>query len=318
MAQAGKRSDGAGMGSAGAGTLLVLLAAGLWGSNGLFVAAFEGYGLAGTQYTAVKLSSAAIGAFICELVKNHGHMVRVGAKDILWLAINGFVGAFLFSLLYNVSTAYTNMATAAVLIYLMPCLVMAWSVLRGEERLTGRKVLCLILSLSACALVSGIFSSGIEGSLVGVLAGLASAVCYAVNNIIQAGPLKRLPTFTVVFYTALFGAMGGVIYAAATDGFATAVAIYMAQPSALALNILYGALCTLIAFMLYNTALRLIPVSQASILATFEPVAAAIFGALFLGEAFTPEVVAGIVCEVVSLVMLQTGPQESLEEPRSA
>ena len=63
--------------------------------------------------------------------------------------------------------------------------------------------------------------------------------------------------------------------------------------------------CSLVTFLLYNTALRYLPVSQAAILATFEPVAAAVLGFVVLGQGVTPAMLVGMSFEVAALVVLQ-------------
>ena len=54
-----------------------------------------------------------------------------------------------------------------------------------------------------------------------------------------------------------------------------------------------------------TAALKTIPASRASIAATFEPVAAALFGLVLFGQKMDGFGVAGIVCEIAALVLLQ-------------
>ena len=62
----------------------------------------------------------------------------------------------MFGLFYTSSIQLVGMGTAAVLIYLMPSLVMLFSVVFLHEKFTPGKGLCLVLSLLGCALVSGV------------------------------------------------------------------------------------------------------------------------------------------------------------------
>ena len=55
---------------------------------------------------------------------------------------------------------------------------------------------------------------------------------------------------------------------------------------------------------LYTAALKTISASRASIAATFEPVAAALFGLVLFGQKMDGFGVAGIVCEIAALVLL--------------
>ena len=290
------------------GSLLVLLAACLWGSNGLFVAALGAYGLESGQYTAVRVLAAFMGALVWQLVAER-RVPRVSGAELAWLAVNGVVGVFLFSYTYGIAIQLTSMATAAVLIYLMPSIVTAWSVVCGRERLTPLKVACLALSLVACALVSGLATGGIVGSAAGIACGLVAALCFSANNIVQGGPLSGLTPRTVLVYTFGFASVAAVAHVLVSGGAAQALATYAAEPMALIVNVAYGLTCSLATYFLYNTALRMIPLGQAATLATFEPVAASVLGVALLGEELTAAMLAGIGLEVVALVLLQASPK---------
>lgn len=290
-------------------TALVLVAATLWGCNGLFVSYLTAAGLQSAQFTAVRFVAAAVVAVAICLVRDRRSLV-VGKSELGWLVLNGAVGAFAFGLTYTFAIQLTGMATAAVLIYLMPSLVMAWSVVVGGEKLTGRKVICLALSLLGCALVSGLASGGLAVSLAGVAMGVLSALFYTLNNLVQGGPLRKMDPLAVAALTLVFAALAASAYALATTGMSGAAEVFAARPDALLINVLFGVVCSVATFFAYNLALRYIPASRASVFATFEPVAAAVLGAAVLGDALTPGMVAGIACEVGALVLMQVSPSE--------
>jgi DME family drug/metabolite transporter len=83
------------------------------------------------------------------------------------------------------------------------------------------------------------------------------------------------------------------------------VAYILTTPGALAANLGLGLVCSLAAQWLYTAALKTIPASRASIAATFEPVVAALFGLVLFGQKMDAFGVAGIVCEIAALVILQ-------------
>ena len=284
--------------------LLVLTAAVLWGANGLFVVPLQDAGLSGTQITCARFISAATGAFAICAAKRCS--LRIGSlRDATWFALNGVAGVFLFGLFYTYAIQATGMATAAVLIYLMPSFVMAFSVFTRREPCAARKVLCLAMSLLGCALVSGVAAPGASVAPVGVLFGVLAALFYACNNIVQAGPLARYEPATVSAWSTLFGALAATVHAGFCGELPSMAALFAARPDALGVNVVYGLVCSLVTFLLYNTALRYLPVSQAAILATFEPVAAAVLGFVVLGQGVTPAMLVGMSFEVAALVVLQ-------------
>lgn len=283
--------------------VLVLGAATLWGSNGIFVNLLNAAGLNGTQITAVRMCSVPVLCLVLLLLTDRSQL-RIRPADWIWFVLNGVAGTFCFTLLYTLSIEWTGMATAAVLIYLMPSLVMLFSVLFLGEHFTPRKGLCLVLSLLACGLVSGL-ADGFSLRWNGLLAGLGSAVCYAVYNILIATKLRRYSPLTIVFYSGLLAAIPSVLYAALTGDLAGIAPIFAADPGALALNVLLAVFCSVLPYGLYNTAVKSMAASKASILATFEPIAAALFGLFLFREAVSPAGWLGIGCEVAALVLLQ-------------
>jgi DME family drug/metabolite transporter len=289
---------------------MVLLAATLWGGSGLFVGFLSSAGLTATQYTMVR-SICAYATILVVVLARDWHSIRVEMKDVPWFILNGAIGIFAFTLLYATTIQLTGMATAAVLIYLMPSIVFVYQVLRHRERVSALRLVCLALSLAGCALVSGVLSPGTKVVAGGIVMGVIAAITYAVCNLTQAGPLSKYPTSIVVLHSLGIAMVLSIVYALLTDDMSAAFAIYARNPSVLVVNAAFGILCSVVTYLLYNGALRKIPASQAALLATFEPVAAALLGAAFLGQRLDFATVAGIACEVVALILTQYAGQRS-------
>lgn len=79
-----------------------------------------------------------------------------------------------------------------------------------------------------------------------------------------------------------------------------------------------GLVCSLAAQWLYTAALKTIPASRASIAATFEPVAAALFGLVLFGQKMDGFGVAGIVCEIAALVLCSCRPPQNGKDKQMA
>ena len=294
-----------------AAVLMVLLAAACWGANGIFVNILTDLGFNGSQITLVRMCSVAVISAVLLAVKSPQDF-KIDRRDLGWFAISGALGLFAFGLFYTFAIQRVGMGTAAVLIYLMPSLVMVFSVVFLGEHFTARKGLCLVLSLLGCALVSGV-AGGITMDLAGVGFGLASAVCYAVQNILLATKLKKYSAMTNLVYAFLFSAAASFVFCACTGELPGAVQIVL-TPKALVTNVLLGIVCSLVAQWLYNTALKTIPASKASIAATFEPVAAALFGFVLFNQTMDGFGIAGIVCELAALVLLQMPARTNQKE----
>lgn len=282
---------------------MVLLAATLWGSGGIFINLLTAAGFSGPQMTAVRLITVPklVGIF---LFCTDRDQLKIHKADLKWFALNGLVGVFGFNLCYTIAIQLTGMATAAVLLYLMPSFVMLFSVAFLGERFTPRKGLCLILSLAGCALVSGIVS-GFRVATLGLVAGLAAAVGYTTYSLLVSTKLKAYSAFTNVFYPFLAASVCGLVYVTAVDDLPGLGRLLLQKPAYGLLNVGLGFFCSVLTYWLFNTALGRIPASRASILATFEPVAAALFGVLLFHEQLDGWILLGIGCELVALILLE-------------
>lgn len=94
-------------------------------------------------------------------------------KDLLLLCISGAAMGRNWVLLFE-AYRYTTVATATVCYYLAPAFLMLASPLLGEK-LTAKKLLCLLACLVGMVLVTGIDG----GNLTGVAFGIGAAVLYA-------------------------------------------------------------------------------------------------------------------------------------------
>lgn len=109
---------------------------------------------------------------------------------ILVGVIMGFNWVFLFE-----SFNHTSVATATVCYYMEPVFMIIASPFVFRERITGPKIVCVILSFVGMIFVSGVLKSGfgglseMKGVLYGLLAGLLYATCVIWNKTITDVPI---------------------------------------------------------------------------------------------------------------------------------
>lgn len=283
-------------------SLMVLAAATLWGAGGLFINWIGGTGFSGSQMTAVRLCSVPIIVTLFLLATDR-RKLKIAKRDLGWMALNGIVGIFVFNLCYTYAIQWTGMATAAVLIYLMPSMVMLFSVVFLKEKFTRLKGCCLVLSLLGCALVSG-FADGFTINVPGLLMGLISAFCYAEYNIVVSTKLKQYSSFTNILYPFAFAAILGIMYVVIIGETQAMVQIAGDKPQSLLMCAMFGLCCSVAPYWLYNSSMKIISASKAAIIATFEPVAAALMGLVFLKQGLSIFAVFGILCELTALILL--------------
>ncbi len=286
---------------------MVLLAAVLWGSNGIFVNLLADSGFSAIERTSVRMFLAVFMEAMILFLSDRKSF-RIDGKELLWSLFIGVLGMYLFLVLYTVAIARVGMGTAGVLIYLMPGLVTAYSCLFKGERFTLIKGIALCLNLMGCALVSGIMN-GAGNDLTGILCGIAAAFFYAFNNIAVAHGLKGCSPATKMFYPALFAGMSAFVYLCLFSDIGSIASRLMADPKLIFFIALWALCCSIFTYYLFNTALSYLNIVTASMLSTFEPVAAVLFGVLLFHERQGLFGWIGVILVIVSLVLIEFKPE---------
>lgn len=101
-------------------------------------------------------------------------------KNLPWLLLSGVLLGFNWILLFE-SYRYTSVAISTLCYYMAPILIILASPLVLREKLTVKKLVCVLAALGGMVCISGVLSEGIPtmGELKGILLGLAAAVLYA-------------------------------------------------------------------------------------------------------------------------------------------
>jgi drug/metabolite transporter, DME family len=289
-----------------AGGLFIIAAALLWSSLGVAGRfAFR----AGVVPLEAAFYRAAI-SFACLLIflvaTNH-RALRIRPRDLGLFAAFGFFGVAAFFVAYMTAINATTVATAAILLYTAPAFVIVLSAVLFGETLTIRKAVAVACAFIGCVLVGrGYDLSSLRLNLPGVLAGLVSGLAYALYTVFGKTAVRQYAPLTTLTYALGFGTIFLGTLALATG------VIPRAHPASGWMAVIYLALVTtLLAQALYLAGLRFIDAGPASLLATAEPVAAAVLGYIVLGERLEGLQIAGGVL-VVGAVMLargRTGPK---------
>lgn len=234
------------------------------------------------------------------------HRLRVRVRDLGFFAAYGFVSIALFFLAYFTAIRLSSVATAAILLYTAPAWVAVIARVVLGEQLGARKGTALGLAFCGCLLVVRAYDpTALRLNLPGVLAGLAAGLTYGLYSIFGKLGLRRYDPRAVLTYALGFGAVFLVLL-----GLAAGVPLERFSPHHVmraAGPVLYlGVVITLLPQWLYITGLRHVPASRASLVATVEPVVAALSGYAVLGEGLhLPQILGGAL--ILAAVLLVQG-----------
>lgn len=259
-------------------TLAVVAAATLWGLMGIFVRHFSDAGLGSLEITQLRITMGMVllGSY---LLLFHREKLHIRLKDLWCFLGTGVISLLFFCYCYFRTITLTSLAVAGVLLYTAPVFVMLMSILLFRERMTLPKLIALIMAVVGCTLVSGIGSGGTL-PVSGILLGLGSGFFYATYSIFSRYAINRgYDSWTITFYTFLFCALGGAFLC---DW--PAVGGVMAQGIHWVWLLVMALLTAFCAYLLYTWGLERIESSRASILASVEPVVAALVGVVVFEE----------------------------------
>ena len=282
------------------GPALIILAGCFWGSMGIFVRKLTGYGFSPIQIVTLRITVAAL-VFCLVLLARDRSGFRIALRDLpLFLGL-GFGSILFFTVCYFSAITMMPLSTAAILLYTSPIWIMLMSALFFRERLNRVKLLALALAFAGCVLVSGISGEGL--TLTGLLLGLGSGLGYGLYSILGTVALRKYSPYTVTTYTFLFAAAGAWLVCGPAD----MVSRFSAAdnvPGLLLFCVLTGLVTAVVPFLAYTLGLRTVEAGRAGILATVEPLVAALVGILVFSEPLTLLSGLGIVLILTAVVLL--------------
>ena len=220
-------------------------------------------------------------------------------RDRAKTAALGLLFFAVFPCLFNAALALTSAARGALALSTLPLLTMAVAAILGVERLTLRKSAGVAVAMGGVllALASGL-SLAPPGAWRGDLLMAAGAFCMAFYNVWSRPLIRRS---AVLPYTATGMACGaGALFAVslATGGAARLSQLAAAEWLAVAYLGIVGAAVT---FWLWAWALDRATPTRVATTVTVNPVTAAIFGLLLLGEPVPPPLLGGLAAVAVGI-----------------
>jgi drug/metabolite transporter (DMT)-like permease len=184
-----------------AGLWLTIL---VWSLN--FLAVKIGVGdLPPTVFTALRFLIAAPALWL--LAARSGG-IRVARAEVLPLAVSGLIGIAAYQYLFTSAIAWTDVASAAVLMTLSPAIGAVWGHLSGQDRLRPGNWLGVALGTLGAVIVilGGARSRGAAPMpVLGDAAALGAATLWVVYGVMSAPLVRRLPPLTVTAWQAVFG-----------------------------------------------------------------------------------------------------------------
>ena len=277
----------------------ILLAGSLWGLIGLFNRHLTAGGLSASSIVAVRnIGGLVVLGLVLLILDRSVFLIKV--RHLPYFFGTGVVSILLFTLCYFTAQQMCSLAVAAILLYTAPAFVVVLSTVLFRDKLTKGKLAALILAFLGCTFVSGIWSGNLTMTGLGLLLGVASGFFYGLYSIFGRYALAHYQPLTVTFYTFVFAGAGSLFLLKPTE-----LSASLSQPPMALISLGLVVISTVFPYILYTRGLAKVDSGKASILASVEPVVAALVGVLAFGEPMSVMVVLGLGCILISVYILR-------------
>jgi drug/metabolite transporter (DMT)-like permease len=282
--------------------ILPILAGIMFGSSGVFVRTLTQNGINSTTLLFLRFSIAIIPILIAILATDR-KLFRIDLKDLplLLLCAVCIIG---LNLCYNESINTVPLSLAAVLLSLAPIYVLIFAYVLFREKITSRKVICMILAIFGCVLMTGVLESSLGNiSIFGIISGIGAGLFWAFYLMASKKSIERgNHTFTILFYSILFISIALIPF---TDFGQITNFISINPILTILFLILHSTFSFALPYILSTLSLNYIDSGVSSILMSgSEPLAALIFGFLIYSEIPTAAMFIGFVLTIIAIMML--------------
>ena len=285
-------------------------------------------GVSALELTTIRITGTAVVLLLGALVLDRTALRPPTGRLALLLLLHGLVGVAALQWTYFVAIDRLPVGLALLLEYQAPLLVVLWARFVQHEAVRRRVWLGLGLALVGLSMATGLLSGQLAFDPLGLLAGLAAAVCFATYFLVGehgvaeiaplrvvlwsfwvatvamnvASPVWALPPGLLEGDTSLLGRLAGVVVPVAL------LVCWVVVPG------------TLVPFGVEIMALRHLPAATVTMVAMLEPIGVAALGWVWFGEELG--LVAGVGCALVlvGIIAAQTGraPHPTPEPPHLA
>ena len=284
------------------GMLLVVFGALLWGGSGVaaqFV--LQNKGFSAEWLVIVRMLLSGIILLSLDGLTHFGDIFSIWKSryDSMQLIAFALIGMLGVQYTYFAAIKAGNAATATILQYLMPIVIVLWTVLRYRRRPQLRELFCTALAiLGTLLLVTHGSLSSLAISPSALFWGILSAFAAAFYTVQPKYLLSHWRSPLVIGWGMLLGGLAFLPvcppwnFTGIWDKDACIVFLYI---------IIFG---TIIAFWAYLESIKYIQPTETSTLASIEPLSAIILSALLLNVPFGPVEILGAVCIMSTVFIL--------------
>lgn len=276
----------------------------MFGSSGIFVRTLTQNGIDSTTLLFLRFSIAIIPILLAILLTDK-KLLNINLRDIpLFLVCSLCIVGL--NLCYNESMNSVPLSLAATLLSIAPIFVLIFAYVLFREKITGRKLICMILAITGCALMTGVLESNIVNiPLSGILSGIGAGLFWAIYLMASKKSIENgNHTFTILFYSIIFISIALVPF---TDFSQIGNYININPVWSVLFLIIHSTFSFALPYIFSTVSLNYIDSGVSSILLSgAEPFAALIFGLALYSEVPTLLMFCGFILTIIAMMMLSS------------
>jgi drug/metabolite transporter (DMT)-like permease len=232
------------------------------------------------------------GAFILPIYlwRERGKHRAWTGRELGGLLMLGIFGVVANQFFFVVGLASTSVVHASIVVTLMPILVLLLAAFLGQERITARKVLGMVIAATGVGVLQLEKGGGSGATLLGDFIVFLSDVSLAIFTVRSKQLMKRYGSLTINSVAYIGGALA---LAPFTVWLGWRYGLARASAGAW-WSVAYMALfSSVLAYLIYNYALTYMPASRASAASYLQPLGATLLAVVLLGESLTTALAIG-------------------------
>ena len=202
-------------------------------------------------------------------------------KEIPLLLASGIAMGINWILLFE-AYKYTTVSAATLSYYFAPVIVTVVCPILFREKLTGRQILCFVMSTAGLVLITGIGDMGNGKDLIGILFGLGAAVFYA-SVILLNKFIRNVEGIHRTFLQFVAAVVVLLPYVLLSGGITIGTLGGIGWVNLLIVGLIH----TGVTYCMYFSSLKELPGQKAAILSYIDPLVAVLVSVTVLGETMT-------------------------------
>ncbi len=202
-------------------------------------------------------------------------------KEVPLLLASGVAMGINWILLFE-AYKHTTISVATLSYYFAPVIVTIVCPLLFKEKLTGKQIVCFIMSTLGIVMITGIGDMGGGNNIIGILFGLGAAVFYATVILLNKF-IKNVEGIHRTFMQFIAAVVTLIPYVMLTSG----VTLGSMDGIGWVNLLIVGLVHTGITYCMYFSSLKELPGQKVAILSYIDPLVAVVISVTILGETMT-------------------------------